>query len=91
MVKDKTSAGLTKINQYVLIKALGKGQFGKVKLCLDTYKGNAKRAMKIISRKHLKKQIGPQKGKSNAIQNEIAILKKMVCHLAVTLEHSAAL
>ena len=78
MIKDKTSTGLTKINQYVIVKTLGRGQFGKVKLCMDTSKGNTKRAMKIISRKHMNKKVGPQKTQYNTIQNEIAILKKMV-------------
>lgn len=77
-IKEKTSAGLTKINQYVVVKTLGRGQFGKVKLCLDASKANAKRAMKIISRKLMNKKTGPNKSQYNSIQNEIAILKKMV-------------
>ena len=78
MVKDKTSTGLTKINQYLIMKPIWKGQFGKVKLCVDTIKGNVNRAMKIISRKHMKKQLAGPKQTYNTIQNEIAILKKMV-------------
>jgi [calcium/calmodulin-dependent protein kinase] kinase len=33
------ATGATVINQYVVVKTLGRGSFGKVKLCLNTIDG----------------------------------------------------
>ena len=41
------------INQYMIIKTLGEGSFGKVKLCIDTV-SNSTYAVKIMNKKVLK-------------------------------------
>lgn len=43
------------INQYEVIKTLGKGAFADVKLCVDT-KTQEKYAVKLMSKKFLKSQ-----------------------------------
>lgn len=35
----RDASGATVINQYVVVKTLGRGAFGKVKLCLNTLNG----------------------------------------------------
>jgi serine/threonine protein kinase len=35
----RDATGATVINQYVVVKTLGRGSFGKVKLCLNTIDG----------------------------------------------------
>ena len=40
------------INQYMIIKTLGEGSFGKVKLCVDTG-SNTTYAVKIMNKKTL--------------------------------------
>jgi [calcium/calmodulin-dependent protein kinase] kinase len=66
--KVKTSSGAKKINQYVLMKKLGSGSFGEVKLCRDS-KTSELYAMKVV-----KKRI---RHENNAIAEEIAIMKKL--------------
>lgn len=66
------------VNQYVVIKDLGRGAFGKVKLCLNTH-SNELIALKCINRKLLRRKYagqGKDKG-TTAIKKEIAIMKKM--------------
>ena len=41
------------INQYMIIKTLGEGAYGKVKLCIDTQSNNTY-AVKIMNKKILK-------------------------------------
>lgn len=45
----RDATGATCINQYVVVKTLGRGAFGKVKLCLNTLDGNLY-AVKVRSR-----------------------------------------
>lgn len=66
------------LNQYVVIKNLGQGAFGKVKLCLNT-QTNKLCALKCINRKLLRRKyagMGRDKG-SQAVATEIAIMKKL--------------
>ena len=66
------------LNQYVVIKDLGQGSFGRVKLCLNT-QNNRLCAMKCINRKLLRrKYAGKGKdGGGRAVRKEIAIMKKL--------------
>lgn len=54
MKHDET--GATCINQYVLVKTLGRGSFGKVKLCLNTLDGKLY-AIKMIDRSYMLKTL----------------------------------
>ena len=59
-----------------IVKVLGKGAFGKVKLCKDTRDGKLY-ALKIMDKNVLKKK---RQGLSNmlqSVQKEIAIMKKL--------------
>uniref|UniRef100_A0A7R9YVV4 cGMP-dependent protein kinase n=1 Tax=Chlamydomonas euryale TaxID=1486919 RepID=A0A7R9YVV4_9CHLO len=49
-------SGATLINQYVLVKTLGRGSFGKVKLCLNTMDGQMY-AVKMINRAFVLRQL----------------------------------
>jgi hypothetical protein len=54
----KTRDGKKKINQYIVMSLLGKGNFGKVKLVYDTNNSNFTYAMKIIKKKKQLKGLG---------------------------------
>lgn len=54
LMTDET--GATVINQYVVVKTLGRGSFGKVKLCMDTVNGQLF-AIKMINRNYLVKTL----------------------------------
>lgn len=49
----KQRDGKKKINQYIVMKEIGKGSFGKVKLVLNTDEDNKPFAMKTLSKKRL--------------------------------------
>ena len=50
---SKQRDGRKKINQYIVMKQIGKGSFGKVKLVLNSEEGNKPYAMKSLSKKKL--------------------------------------
>jgi serine/threonine protein kinase len=50
------ATGATVINQYVVVKTLGRGSYGKVKLCLNTVDGQLV-AVKMMSRAHLQRAL----------------------------------
>jgi len=82
---SELNASKYKINQFTLKEQIGQGSFGIVKLVFDEHQNNAY-AMKIISKKRLKKKSGfrrPDRKKCPSlidnIYREIAILKKL-CH-----------
>ena len=54
-VTSSKSPGIKRINQYFIVKTLGAGSYGKVKLCEDV-KTSKNFAMKIISRDLIKKK-----------------------------------
>jgi serine/threonine protein kinase len=60
------------------MRNLGRGNFGKVKLVYDTEDGNKQYAMKVIKKKRKIKGYGKGPGEIEEIQNEIAIMKKLV-------------
>ena len=70
------------VNQYVLIRTIGTGTYGRVNLCLDAC-DNELRAMKILNRKMLRRNmLMSGKGARNRqlgddMMREIAILKKL--------------
>ena len=51
------ASGNVRLNQYVVIKDLGQGAFGKVKLCLNT-QTNRLCALKCINRRSLRRKFG---------------------------------
>ncbi len=51
VLSTKTRDGKKKINQYIVMRQLGSGNFGKVKLVYDTEDSNNPYAMKIIKKK----------------------------------------
>eukprot|EP00162_Nutomonas_longa_P012773 comp21258_c0_seq1/m.45452 comp21258_c0_seq1/g.45452 ORF comp21258_c0_seq1/g.45452 comp21258_c0_seq1/m.45452 type:complete len:454 (-) comp21258_c0_seq1:640-2001(-) len=78
---DENNSKEVKINQYVMIKTLGRGSFGKVKLCIDGQSGRPY-AIKIIKRSLLRKKKFGAPGKKSSenftkIMREIAIMKKL--------------
>uniref|UniRef100_A0A7S3QWW4 cGMP-dependent protein kinase n=1 Tax=Dunaliella tertiolecta TaxID=3047 RepID=A0A7S3QWW4_DUNTE len=52
----RDASGATCINQYVVVKSLGRGSFGKVKLCLNTMDGQMY-AIKMVNRSLILKQL----------------------------------
>ena len=68
---DKTKINNNKIDDYEIIKELGKGSYAKVKLVINKNNNN-KYAMKIYSKKSL---LDPQK--NSTVNNEINILKQL--------------
>jgi len=65
------------INQYQVEKILGKGSFAVVKLCKDT-KTNQQYAIKIMSKKELKKKsIGNGKNAYDCVLEELKVLEKL--------------
>ena len=70
--------GTAYLNQYVVIKGLGRGAFGKVKLCLNS-QTNELCALKCVNRKLLRRKYagqGRDEG-ARAVRKEIAIMKKL--------------
>ena len=80
VISTKTRDGKKKINQYIVMKLIGKGNFGKVKLVLNTDEDDKPYAMKCIpKRKKIKGLIGGKiTSELDDIMNEIAIMKKLV-------------
>lgn len=76
MSRDKQ--GNMMINRYIILANLGQGAYGKVKLGEDIDTGKQV-AIKIISKKYLKKKIGSSNAgeASDALNREIAIMKKV--------------
>lgn len=79
----KLKDGKKKINQYIVMKEIGKGTFGKVKLVYNTEENNKQYAMKTVKKR--RKMKGFMKGSlvgtgSNIdeVMQEIAIMKKLV-------------
>ena len=58
IISKKLPSGKKKINQYIVMKVIGKGSFGKVKLVLNTEENNKSYAMKTIQKK--KRMLGPK-------------------------------
>jgi hypothetical protein len=52
---QKQKEGRKKINQYIVMKVIGQGSFGKVKLVLNTEEKNKPYAMKSLSKSKLKR------------------------------------
>lgn len=82
-VLKRTTEGKKMVNQYVLGDCLGKGSFGKVKVCVDT-SDQTVYAMKILNKALLKKRKlvnrGGEKGDSDQweqVKKEIEVLKKL--------------
>ena len=69
--------GQTRINQYQMVKKLGQGSFGKVKLCYDV-NTNLYYAVKIMSKDKLKrKMVSFNKNAYANVQTEMAVMKKL--------------
>jgi hypothetical protein len=78
----KTDDGKKMVNEYVLLKKLGSGTYGKVKLCMHKETGQFL-AMKIINRSLLNKVKRDSRGRPmkvnqiGLVMKEVAILKKL--------------
>ena len=64
------------INQYVILKKLGQGQYGEVKLCYDKEK-KLKFAMKVVDFGKMAAKFVPVDKTQQTLLTEIAILKKL--------------
>ena len=79
VISTKQRDGKKKINQYIVMKDIGKGSFGKVKLVLNTYDSNKPYAMKILSKSKLGRIfVGKKRTAMENVMQEIAIMKKLV-------------
>ena len=74
--------GYKHLNQYIIIKSLGKGTFGKVKLVLNTL-DNQLYAIKVVNKRLLankirgKGKLAKVQGSAQMIAKEVAIMKKL--------------
>lgn len=79
VISTRDLSGNKKINQYIVIKTIGKGSFGKVKLVLNTEENNKPYAMKVLSKRKLTRIFkGKNRTAMNDVMQEIAIMKKLV-------------
>lgn len=70
--------GQKMINQYIIMKTLGKGSQGTVKLCVNEKEKTKKFAMKVIKKnKLMKKRISKTQTAFDMVKTEIAIMKKL--------------
>ena len=69
--------GITFVNEYALVRTLGKGTFGTVKLALNTT-NHELYALKLLpkSRKHRGNQVGSHKADAD-VQREIDVMKQL--------------
>jgi len=75
--KSVDEEGQKKINQYILIKEVGRGGYGKVKLSINT-ETKKQVAIKVANKKKLKRKLlSRQKSAFNQLASEIAIMKKI--------------
>eukprot|EP00281_Chroomonas_sp_CCMP1168_P034563 CAMPEP_0206255336 /NCGR_PEP_ID=MMETSP0047_2-20121206/24190_1 /ASSEMBLY_ACC=CAM_ASM_000192 /TAXON_ID=195065 /ORGANISM="Chroomonas mesostigmatica_cf, Strain CCMP1168" /LENGTH=438 /DNA_ID=CAMNT_0053681723 /DNA_START=118 /DNA_END=1434 /DNA_ORIENTATION=+ len=74
--KTDEETGIKTVNSFEMIKPLGKGAFGKVKLCKDTRDGKLY-ALKIMDKTVLKKKRQGMSNMLQSVQREIAIMKKL--------------
>ena len=78
-IVSRKENGKKKINQYIVIKDIGKGSFGKVKLVLNSDEDNKPCAMKVLSKRKLQRIfISKSRTALNDVMQEIAIMKKLV-------------
>uniref|UniRef100_A0A7S0MSI2 non-specific serine/threonine protein kinase n=1 Tax=Cryptomonas curvata TaxID=233186 RepID=A0A7S0MSI2_9CRYP len=76
VLKNVTEDGQKFINTFEVLKPLGKGAFGKVKLCRDT-RDDKKYAIKIMNKALLKKKRQGMTTMLDSVRREIAIMKKI--------------
>lgn len=78
-VISRRENGKKKINEYIVMKDIGKGSFAKVKLVLNSEESNKACAMKVLSKRKLSKIfIGKNRTALHNVMQEIAIMKKLV-------------
>ena len=75
LVKDSSSMGNKLINNYEVIRRLGSGAHGTVKLAVNITDGQ-KVAMKVLKRYPKKGRLGKQEKPEDKVKKEVAILKK---------------
>jgi len=83
---SRDSYGNVTVNQYVLLKELGRGSYGKVKLCVNT-EDNEFYATKVFRKKQLsKRRVGMVKGGAlRDALNEIELMKTLRHHNIIML------
>lgn len=75
--KRRDTQGMKRLNQYCLLHVLGRGAYGKVRMCLNT-EDQQRYAVKILKKAALKKKrIGRFSNALESIKTEIAIWKKL--------------
>ena len=75
LVKDSSAMGNKLINDYEVIKRLGSGSHGTVKLARDVRNGHHV-AIKVVRRYPRKGRLGRQETPEDKVKKEVAVLKK---------------
>lgn len=82
VISTRQRDGKKKINQYIVMKEIGKGSFGKVKLALNTDEHNKPYAMKMLSKQKMSRIfVGKKRTAMENVLQEIAIMKRLVSDL----------
>ena len=75
LVKDSSSLGNKMINNYEVVRRLGSGAHGTVKLATDVRNGQ-KVAIKVVRRYPKKGRLGKREKPEEKVKKEVAVLKK---------------
>ncbi|KAJ3176912.1 Calcium calmodulin-dependent protein kinase kinase 2 [Irineochytrium annulatum] len=69
-----------RVNQYVILRDIGRGAFGRVVLCFEDCDGGRYYACKVISKARIRRQYRFEDDPLTCVKREIAILKKLSKH-----------
>ncbi|KAL0587648.1 hypothetical protein ABG067_002667 [Albugo candida] len=76
LVKQRLANGQKVVNEYVIQGDLGKGTYGRVKLCQNE-QDNKLYAVKILHKSFVSRMAGKEDSLRDALRREIAIMKKL--------------